>query len=42
MILPIFAYGTPVLKMKAADVSADYKKLDQLIANMWETMYAIN
>jgi peptide deformylase len=40
MILPIVAYGTPVLKMKAADVSADYKKLDQLIANMWETMYA--
>ena len=40
MILPIVAYGTPVLKKKAADIPADYKELDQLIANMWETMYA--
>ena len=40
MILPIVAYGTPVLKKKAVDIPADYKELDQLIANMWETMYA--
>ena len=39
MILPIVAYGTPVLKKKAVDIPTDYKELDQLIANMWETMY---
>ena len=39
MILPIFGYGQPVLKRIAEDIPADYPKLDQLIANMWETMY---
>jgi len=39
MILPIIAYGTPVLKKKAKDITKDYPKLDELIANMWETMY---
>ena len=42
MILPIVAYGTPVLKKKAAVISADYEGLDVLIENMWETMYAAN
>ncbi len=28
------------IKKKAVDVPSDYKELDQLIANMWETMYA--
>jgi peptide deformylase len=42
MILPIVAYGTPVLKKKAAAISADYEGLDVLIENMWETMYAAN
>ena len=40
MILPIVAYGTPVLKKKAVDIPEDYQGLDQLIDNMWETMYA--
>ena len=40
MILPIVAYGTPVLKKKAEDIPAEYKNLDGLIDNMWETMYA--
>ena len=40
MILPIVAYGTPVLKKKAAAIPADYEGLDALINNMWETMYA--
>lgn len=39
MILPIVAYGTPVLKKKAVEISKDYPKLDELIENMFETMY---
>ena len=39
MILPIYAYGQPVLKKIAEDISKDYPDLEQLIANMWETMY---
>ncbi len=40
MILPIVAYGDPVLKRKAKDITADYPGLQELIANMFETMYA--
>ncbi|NUO03123.1 MAG: peptide deformylase [Saprospiraceae bacterium] len=39
MILPIYAYGQPVLKKVAVDITADYPELQQLITNMWETMY---
>ncbi|PKQ44303.1 peptide deformylase [Confluentibacter flavum] len=39
MILPIVAYGDPVLKKKAEDISKDYPNLDTLIADMFETMY---
>src|SRR5699024_8638554 len=39
MILPIVAYGDPVLKKKTTEISEDYPNLDELIANMWETMY---
>jgi len=39
MILPIIAYGDPVLRKKATVISADYPKLDELLANMYETMY---
>ncbi|MCK0108986.1 peptide deformylase [Flavobacteriaceae bacterium S0825] len=39
MILPIVAYGDPVLRKKAKAISADYPNLDALIANMYETMY---
>ena len=39
MILPIVAYGDPVLKKKAVEIDKDYPKLDELIANMYETMY---
>ncbi len=42
MILPIVAYGAPVLRKVAKDVDADYKDLQKLIADMWETMYASN
>lgn len=40
MILPIVAYGDPVLKKKAIEIDPDYPELQKLIANMFETMYA--
>lgn len=39
MILPIYAYGQRVLKKRAKDIDKDYEGLDQLIQDMWETMY---
>lgn len=39
MLLPIYAYGQPVLKKKAVAIEADYEGLPELIENMWETMY---
>jgi len=39
MILPIVAYGDPVLRKKCKEIPEDYPKLDELIENMWETMY---
>ena len=40
MILPILAYGSPVLKKIAIDITPNYPNLNGLISNMWETMYA--
>ena len=42
MILPIVAYGAAVLRKVAADITPDHPGLQQLIADMWETMYASN
>src|SRR5690606_37976860 len=39
MILPIRAYGDSVLRQKATDIDKDYKNLNQLVENMFETMY---
>ena len=39
MILPIVAYGDPVLRKVAVEINADYPELKTLIANMKETMY---
>jgi len=39
MILPIVAYGDPVLKRKAKAIPEDYPNLQELIDNMFETMY---
>lgn len=39
MILPIVAYGDPILKIVAADVPENSTELVALIANMYETMY---
>ena len=42
MILPIVAFGHPVLKKMCKNITSDYENLDSLIDNMWETMYAAN
>lgn len=42
MILPIVAYGAPVLRKIATDITADYNGLAKFIEDMWETMYASN
>ena len=40
MILPILSYGSPILKKEAKEITQDYPNLNELIDNMWETMYA--
>lgn len=39
MILPIIAYGDPVLRKVGRDIDKDYPNLSQLIEDMFETMY---
>ncbi len=39
MILPIVAYGDPVLRKQGEDISKDYPGLNDFIENMWATMY---
>ena len=38
MILPIYTYGQPVLRKVAEDIPTDYPDLQQLIADMFETL----
>ena len=40
MILPIYTYGQPVLRKVSEDITPDYPGLDELIANMFETLTA--
>lgn len=42
MILPIVAYGNPILRKVAHDIDEHYPDLKKLIEDMWETMYASN
>ncbi|MBH2003733.1 MAG: peptide deformylase [Sphingobacteriia bacterium] len=42
MILPIVAYGAPVLRKVAAPIDAEYPGLAKLLEDMWETMYSSN
>jgi len=42
MILPITVYGDPILRKVAADIDQNYEGLDQLIKDMYETMYNAN
>ncbi|EAR00164.1 peptide deformylase [Maribacter sp. HTCC2170] len=39
MVLPIVAYGDPVLRKVGKEIEKNLPKLDELIENMWETMY---
>ena len=39
MVLPVVAYGDPVLRKEAEDVEQNMEGLRELIDNMWETMY---
>lgn len=40
MILPIIAYGHPTLRKVAQEIDKDHPGLDDLIANMFDTLYA--
>ena len=42
MTLPIVAYGDPVLRKVGVDIDKDYPNLNELLENMWETMYKAN
>jgi peptide deformylase len=39
MIYPIVVYGHPILRKVAAEINKDYPDLNQLIADLFETMY---
>lgn len=39
MILPIVAYGNPILRKVGKEITPDYPDLNKLIEDMWETMY---
>ena len=39
MILPIVAFGSPVLRKKCVEIHSEYSDLKLLLENMWETMY---
>jgi peptide deformylase len=42
MVLPIVAYGHPVLRKVATDIDPSYPGLQKLVEDMWETMYNSN
>ena len=39
MIYPIYVYGMPVLRKVSEDIAEDYEGLEQLIEDMYQTMY---
>jgi peptide deformylase len=40
MILPILAYGDPILRKKGKKITKEFPKLDVILENMFETMYS--
>lgn len=42
MVLPIVVYGDPVLRKHCEEISPDYPGLEQLIHDMFDTMYKAN
>jgi peptide deformylase len=39
MVLPIVAYGNPVLRKVGVEITPGYPGLQKLVEDMWETMY---
>ena len=39
MILPILAYGHPILRKKCKSIEENSEEIKSLISSMWETMY---
>ena len=39
MILPIFAYGHPILRKNCKSIDENSEEIKSLISDMWETMY---
>ncbi len=42
MILPVIAYGNPILKQKCNNIASRLPWVDKLIKDMWKTLYAAN
>jgi peptide deformylase len=42
MILPIAAFGSPVLKKLATTIAPNHPDINAIIENMWQTMYNAN
>ena len=39
MKYPVTVYGDPILRKKAKEITPDMEDLNEIIENMWETMY---
>lgn len=42
MVLPVVAYGHPMLRQVAQDITADFEDLKSFVESMWDTMYHTN
>jgi len=42
MILPVVAFGSPILRKVCDDITPAYPDLQKLLADMWETLYNSN
>ncbi len=42
MILPVVAYGSPILRKICENITPEYPELSKLLADMWETLYNSN
>lgn len=40
MIYPVYIYGSSILRKKSEEITPDYKGLDKLVDDMFETMYS--
>lgn len=42
MILPVVAYGSPILRKVCDNITPEYPELKKLLADMWESLYNSN